>query len=91
MFFLSGKEEDFKAAFLKENHYECFKDLKMGLGAKDLKMGCGPKLSGSFLKETKTMGAVEAEKFEAVKPKGKTPVSCILIFLFWIFIKEGKM
>lgn len=46
----------------------------MGLGAKDLKMGFGNKLTGSFLKETKTIGAVVAEKFEANKPKGKIPV-----------------
>lgn len=72
-----GEYDESRAAFLKENHYECFKDIKMGLGAKDLKMGFGNKLTGSFLKETKTMGAVVTEKFEATKPKGKIPVCLI--------------
>lgn len=73
-YYFEGNEET-KAAFLKENHYECFKDLKMGLGAKDLKMGFGNKLTGNFLKETRAMGAVESEKFGATRTKGKTPVS----------------
>lgn len=77
-------EEESKA-FLKENHVECFKDVKMGLGAKDLKMGFGTKLTGSFLKETKTMEEVEAVKLGVIlkrkdKPKGKIPVSCVFLY-----------
>ncbi|XP_054718406.1 lysine-specific demethylase 5A-like [Uloborus diversus] len=74
-------EEESK--FLKENHIECLKDLKMGLGAKDLKMGFGNKLSGNFLKETRTMSAVEAAKLGAIlkrkdRPKGKMPIDQIV-------------
>ncbi|XP_055932115.1 lysine-specific demethylase 5A-like [Argiope bruennichi] len=75
-------EEESKA-FLKENHVECFKDVKMGLGAKDLKMGFGTKLTGSFLKETKTMEEVEAVKLGVIlkrkdKPRGKMPIDQIV-------------
>ncbi|GFS49370.1 hypothetical protein NPIL_411092 [Nephila pilipes] len=75
-------EEESKA-FLKENHIECFKDLKMGMGAKDLKMGFGNKLTGSFLKETKTMEEREAVKLGVIlkkkdRPKGKMPIDQIV-------------
>lgn len=56
----------------------------MGLGAKDLKMGFGNKLSGNFLKETRAMGAVEAEKLGAMRPRTKIPV-CSLLFYAVIF------
>ncbi|GBN11260.1 Lysine-specific demethylase 5C, partial [Araneus ventricosus] len=77
------ENEEESKAFLKENHVECFKDVKMGLGAKDLKMGFGTKLTGSFLKETKTIEEVEAVKLGVIlkrkdKPRGKMPIDQIV-------------
>ncbi|KAG8196974.1 hypothetical protein JTE90_009028 [Oedothorax gibbosus] len=60
-------------ALLKENHIECFKDVKMGLGAKDLKMGFGNKQQGNFLKDTKTMGAVEAARLGVILKRKDRP------------------